>query len=244
VEQTLSSPPGRGTVRAMIRLRILLFAVAGCVCALAADATAGGTNVPPPSKVYIIGNGSPDFLGFTNVYLTRRNESSVALESHLGADHDDEGDILYFQWFDDGTVASNLPRFTNDYSQGLQTLRVIVSDGAEMLDLQVPLEVISPLDATRRLRADLELAGVRENIDRLRPLLRLAEKALDHRHWSIGKRRLERFQNRASKVIDTDGESGAALVERWNVAASHIIQSIRRIRKGDATPSGVFPGPV
>ena len=113
-----------------------------------------------------------------------------------------------------------------------------------MLDLQVPLEVISPLDATRRLRADLELAGVRENIDRLRPQLRLAERAIDHRNWSIGKRRLERFQNRAPKVIDVETESGAALVERWNDAAGHIIQSIRRIRKGDSTPDGSFPGPM
>lgn len=220
-----------GTIGPMIRLHILVLTVAGCIFALAANATADGTNVPPPSTVFIIGNGSPDFLGFTNVYLTRRNEKSVELESNLGADHDAGGDVLSFQWFDGDTVVSTLPRFTNDYSLGLHTLHVIVSDGTEALDLQVPIEIISPLDATRRLRADLELTGVRENIDKLRPLLRLAEKALDHRNWSIGKRRLEHFQRRLPKVIDTDTESGAALVARWDDAAGDIVQSVRRIRK-------------
>jgi len=228
----------------MIHLRIIFLAVVGCIFVLAAEATAVGTNVPPPSTVYIIGNGSPDFLGFTNVYLTRRNEKSVALESHLGADHDAGGDILFFQWFDEDKVVSTLPRFTNDYSLGLQTLRVIVSDGVEMLDLQVPIEIVSPLDATRRLRADLELTGVRENIDHLRPLLRLAEKALDHRNWSIGKRRLEHFQRRLPKVIDVETEAGAALVGRWSDAAGDIVQSVRRIRKGDTSPNGYFPGPM
>ena len=229
----------------MTRVHMFFLGVVTCAFAFAADVAGDGaeTNVPPPSKLYIVGNGSANFLGFTNVYLTRRAEPTVALETHLGADHDDEGELLYFYWYDGDTVASNLPRYTNDYAQGLHDIHVAVSDNRDLIELHVPLEVISPLDAVRRLRADLELAGVRENIDRLRPLLRVAERSMERHKWSVSERRLKRFQNRLSVQIDNDTEERAALIERWNEAARRIVQSIMRFRKGDQAPSGVFPGP-
>src|SRR5689334_16991322 len=95
----------------MILLRALLLAGLGCF--LTEHLATAETNTPPPTKIFIHGNGAPDFLGFTNVYLTRRVAPTVALETNLGADHDDEGELLYFYWYEGDTIASNLPRFTN-----------------------------------------------------------------------------------------------------------------------------------
>jgi len=229
----------------MIRFHLLFLARMSGVFALATDAARGDTtNVPPPSKVFIGGNGSPDFLGFTNVYLTRRVQKTTTLEFHLGSDHDNEGELLSFFWYEGDTVVSEFPRFTNDYPHGLHTLHVRVSDNHDMNDLRVPLEVISPLDAVRRLRADLELTGVRENIARLRPHLRVAERAIQHRVWGVAQRRLQRFDARVSVYIDANSEAGAALVERWEEVARRIIQSIQPVRRGGpANPTGVFPVP-
>lgn len=225
----------------MILLRALLLAGLGCV--LTTHLATAETNTPPPTRIFIHGNGAPDFLGFTNVYLLRRAEKTALLDFHLGSTHDADGDQLFFQWFDEETVVSNAPRFTNDYTRGLHTLKVRVSDGAIMLDATAPLEIISPLDAIRRLRADLELTGVRENIDSLRPLLYGAENAIRRREWRVAQRRLQRFGERLSVYLDGDSEQGAALIARWDVAARRIGQSVQVIRKGDAAPGGLFPGP-
>ena len=229
----------------MTRFHLLFLALMGGVFALATDVACGDeTNVPPPSKVFIVGNGSPDFLGFTNVYLTRRVQKTTTLEFHLGSDHDNEGELLYFFWYEGDTVVSEFPRFTNDYPHGQHTLHVAVSDNHDVNNLHVPLEVISPLNAVRRLRADLELTGVRENIARLRPHLRVAERAIQRRAWSVAQRRLQRFDARVSVYIDADSEAGAALIERWEEAARRIIQSIQPVRRaGPINPPGVFPGP-
>jgi hypothetical protein len=229
----------------MNRLPLLRLAVMFSILALSVDAARGDeTNIPPPSKMFIGGNGSPDFLGFTNVYLTRRVEKTTTLRFHLFSDQDAEGEPLYFYWYDGDTIASEAAQYTNTYPHGLHTLHMRVSDNRDVLDLRVPLEVISPLDAMRRLRADLELAGVRENIAHLRPLLHGAERAVQRRHWSVAQRRLERFDSQVSVYIDNDEESGAALIERWVEAARDIIQGIQPIRRtGPGTPGGVFPGP-
>jgi hypothetical protein len=224
----------------MIHLRALL--LAGLSCLFTTHLALAETNTPPPTKVFIHGNGAPDFLGFTNVYLLRRAEKTARLDFHLGADHDDEGELLYFYWYEGDNVVSNLPRYTNDYAHGLHTLHVAVSDNRDVNDLHVPLEIISPLDAIRRLRADLELTGRRENIDSLRPLLYGAEKAIRRREWRVAQRRLQRFDERLSVYLDVNTEKGAALIARWEVAARRLGQSVQVIRKGDAAPGGLFPG--
>jgi hypothetical protein len=231
---------GLGRLARMTRLKILFLAVVCCACVQAQEAT----NVPPPSSIFIDGNGSRNFLGFTNVYLTRRAETNVSLRFHFGADHDEEGELLYFYWYDGETVVSEQSQYTNTYAHGLHTLRVALSDNREVVHVTVPLEIISPLDAIRRLRADLELTGVRENIAALRPLLRVAERAIERRDWRSAYRRLERFDERLSEDIDANTDQGAALVERWSRAARVIGTSVRPQRSGPLKPPiGPFPGP-
>src|SRR5688572_17482362 len=100
----------------MNRLRPLFLTCIACAFACACDLTTiGMANVPPPAHMLIDGNGSRDFLGFTNVYLTRRAERTVPIRIAFISAVDDEGEPLHFFWYQDDAIVSELQLHTNEY---------------------------------------------------------------------------------------------------------------------------------
>jgi hypothetical protein len=220
----------------------ILVALLFCAATLCAQETV--TNIPPPVDMLIDANGSREFLGFTNVYLTRRAESSVSIRMAFISSTDAEGEELHFFWLEGDMIVSELQLRTNVYARGLHTVHAAVSDSQESVHVYLPLEILSPLEALWRLRADLELTGVREDIAALRPLLRSAERALERRDWRVASRRLQRFDERLSEHIDANTAHSALLLDRWSRAARVIETSVGPRRSGPIKPPiGPFPGP-
>jgi hypothetical protein len=213
----------------------ILLALFICVAKLGAQETV--TNMP---RVVVVGNGEANFVGFTNTFVAQRDDDSAELQFNILVD-----DLMnaFPYWLDGETIAEG-PRYTNSYAIGVHTLHAGVNAYQRLRFIHVPFEVVSPLDAMRRLRADLELTGVRENISDLRPVLRASERALERRDWRMAARRLQRFDERLSEYIDASTEHGAVLVERWSRAARAIENSLRPLRRGPLNPPvGSFPGP-
>lgn len=210
---------------------------------LPGEAAAAETNVPPPSVIFVRG-GATSWLDFPNVFIARRAQKSATVGFDFGSDIDDEGEQLYFQWFLDETLASQAARFTNEFEQGLHTVHASVTDNRDIVSADSTVEVITPMDAIRRLRADVELSGVRERLNHLRPPLRYAEKAIQHRRWSSASRQLTVFGRRLARHLDPDTEEDLTLYNRWHDAAEELWGAVRHLpRNPNATPRGVFPGP-
>jgi hypothetical protein len=225
--------------------RLIPAAMFLAACVLVTDAQAQSTNVPPPSRIFIRG-AELEFLHLTNVFITRRLEQQVTAMFDVGTAHDDEGELLWFTWWENGVppVLGETARVTNVYTFGQYRIFAFVSDGKEIVSAFSDFEVISPLQAIRLLQADLEISGFRMDVSKWRGLLKTAEAAIKRRHWGTASQALERFVKRVGQFDPTDVE-GMRLKERWTDAAGDVRHAVRGFNGvTNPNPGGVFPGPA
>ncbi len=191
-------------------------------------------NIPPPSRIFVRGSGS--FLSSTSAYIIRRLETTITGYFDVGGFTDAGGDVLTFAWRDgtNETLLSTQARLTNAYPVGTHLVNATISDGEQTVEASAGFEVITPLEAMVRLRAEIGEIIDPKSKERLDAPLRAAERSFQASNWRISAQHLRIFVRRLDRRIFVQGG-------RWRNATEEIESAVRNV---PISPPPLFHNPI
>jgi hypothetical protein len=175
----------------------------------------------PPAAV---ANVSPLFAispGDTNQFILALGNVTGVVILDGSQSSDPDNDPLQFFWYADGQTNALAagPTATNEFTVGLHTVMLLVSDGQDTATAQVNFEVITPGAAVGQL-AELVKQVELKHTQSLLASLSAAQKSFDCGNITAALNQLSAFQNKARAQIPP---SNSALADEFTSAAQKII---------------------